>query len=47
VNDLASGGAKIEPDREIVALIAYLTHLGKVEKDAKIANTKPVQDLVP
>jgi cytochrome c oxidase cbb3-type subunit I/II len=47
VNDLVPGGAKIEPDREIVALIAYLTHLGKVEKDAKIANTKPVQDPVP
>jgi cytochrome c oxidase cbb3-type subunit I/II len=47
VNDLAPSGAKIEPDREIVALIAYLTHLGKVEKNAKIAGTKAAQDLMP
>jgi len=32
VDDLAKSGIKAEPQREIVALIAYLQHLGKAEK---------------
>lgn len=32
INDLKTGGAEAEPDREIVALIAYLQKLGKSER---------------
>ena len=32
VDDLAKSGARVAPEREIVALIAYLQGLGKSEK---------------
>jgi cytochrome c oxidase cbb3-type subunit I/II len=32
VDDLRKSGAAVEPDREIVAVIAYLQKLGKSEK---------------
>lgn len=41
VEELKTSGATVEPDREIVALIAYLQQLGKSEKIApKAQNTK-------
>lgn len=36
-DDLKLSGANVEPDREIVALIAYLQKLGKPDKNAKTA----------
>jgi cytochrome c oxidase cbb3-type subunit I/II len=38
VADLAAAGAKVAPEREIVALIAYLQKLGKSEKVATPSN---------
>ena len=40
VDDLAKSGAKVDPNREIVALIAYLQKLGKTEQVAP-KNTQP------
>jgi cytochrome c oxidase cbb3-type subunit I/II len=37
--DLKNAGAEVPPDREIVALIAYLQKLGKAEKVAPAAST--------
>jgi cytochrome c oxidase cbb3-type subunit I/II len=40
VDDLAKSGAKVDPNREIVALIAYLQKLGKTEQVTPSALTQ-------
>ena len=40
VQELAAAGIEVEPDREIVALIAYLQSLGK-KTDGAVAEVKP------
>jgi len=46
-DDLVQSGARIEPDREIVALIAYLQKLGKPDKNAKTAQQSQSTESLP